>query len=601
MCVSTMRWAPQSIVVALLLVSVTITYATAYHHDTPIHEAGRSAKKTGKKERKSLLPHPPPMGHPHPHPHGGELDTIEISHIRFRYLGVATNCGNYQGSEWGLTVYISPLPPPSAATIRVSATTDTYMPDSSGSLFAVTTSKFFPTETTFQVFDAQGQLAAEMSLDTSCAYPIQPGHVFGFLMIVSMESSSDSGAGCGGAGTAETFAGNCSSEQLRVFPDSGDGGTTRVASVTSTITPFETGGDGGGGDTDGDGDHGITLPPTSTPSSLPPLSLIPTESQPTSAPSFVGQQPVLTSMPTPPPPTSAPSFVGEQPMITEEPVVEQPVLTTREIDTTWFVTTGGFTTGDVQPKSFERANCRVRLHTSPAGTCDAPGDEISMKSSAGFSTQMCTTHEFSTTATLYLSIQPTCGQSNPQKWTICSWSPDPSSILCNNLGLECCDRVVSRITPQFLNGERVEDGDVSCHDYYAGDCNPLFAEDSATTSVIFGLELIECLGDAPPDVQCSTGVKNNNPAAAMSATIVWPFVVGLALVMIGSVMAYARRRAKRQSFQQRSPSPTETSSLLNPLIDTDVDIDVQNPFVLSDFWEDEFASSRPASPMEYAV
>ena len=89
------------------------------------------------------------------------------------------------------------------------------------------------------------------------------------------------------------------------------------------------------------------------------------------------------------------------------------------------------------------------------GTCpDRKLSFVRLNSSVGFAAAICTesqTEDSGAATTLYMTIQPQCRRSGEQqRWSICSWQPNPTSEICSALDQQCCDRVTDTNIRDFF-------------------------------------------------------------------------------------------------------------------------------------------------------
>lgn len=104
------------------------------------------------------------------------------------------------------------------------------------------------------------------------------------------------------------------------------------------------------------------------------------------------------------------------------------------------------------------AICQVNFHEVNSlvnGTCpDRKLSFVRLNSSVGFAAAICTesqTEDSGALTTLYMTIQPQCRRSGEQqRWSICSWQPNPTSEICSALDQQCCDRVTDTNIRNFF-------------------------------------------------------------------------------------------------------------------------------------------------------
>lgn len=127
----------------------------------------------------------------------------------------------------------------------------------------------------------------------------------------------------------------------------------------------------------------------------------------------------------------------------------------------------------------------------------------------------------------------------PEAWIcMCSWRPDPSSILCRAIGMPCCTYVSNMVA---------DDIQESCVDYIPGQCNIILGFDGVSTKK-YGMQLHECLGNPPYNPMCSiqsgeytaSAGGNESPSSSKMANV--NILAGIALIAIGVALRLRRRR-----------------------------------------------------------
>jgi hypothetical protein len=139
-----------------------------------------------------------------------------------------------------------------------------------------------------------------------------------------------------------------------------------------------------------------------------------------------------------------------------------------------------------------------------------------------------------------MTIQPVCKvrESDPQRWTICSWQPDPDSLLCTATGQQCCNYVVD-----YISVPDVDRLNVACQEYVEGQCNQYFGFHEASNSAQrYGVELIECVGAVPPNPQCANNLQAQAGWLSAEKEGVFLVTVGLGMVALAAAIAIRRRR-----------------------------------------------------------
>eukprot|EP00729_Bicosta_minor_P005520 gene5520-5610_t len=141
---------------------------------------------------------------------------------------------------------------------------------------------------------------------------------------------------------------------------------------------------------------------------------------------------------------------------------------------------------------------------------------------------------------LYVTLHASCLSSKDavQKWRVCSWRPDPSSILCRAVGMPCCTYVSNMVA---------DDIQESCVDYIPGQCNIILGFDGVSTKK-YGMQLHECLGNPPYNPMCSiqsgeytaSAGGNESPSSSKMANV--NILAGIALIAIGVALRLRRRR-----------------------------------------------------------
>jgi len=143
---------------------------------------------------------------------------------------------------------------------------------------------------------------------------------------------------------------------------------------------------------------------------------------------------------------------------------------------------------------------------------------------------------------LYMTVHANCRSSvsSVQKWRVCSWRPDPSSVLCRALGMPCCTYVSNMVA---------EDVEESCVDYVPGQCNIVLGFDGVTTKQ-YGMKMHDCEGEAPYNPMCAiqagelkASAGTSHSSSKMRSKIVnLNVLAGVALIAIGAALRLKRRR-----------------------------------------------------------
>ena len=160
---------------------------------------------------------------------------------------------------------------------------------------------------------------------------------------------------------------------------------------------------------------------------------------------------------------------------------------------------------------------------------------------------------------LYLTLHANCRSSRDvvQKWRMCSWRPDPSSVLCRALGMPCCTYVSNMVA------DNVQE---SCADYVPSQCNIIVGFDGVTTKQ-YGMQMHECKGDPPYNPTCSIQAGEHKASASdghssASKVASMNVLAGVALIAIGVALRLRRRHYAGASAGLTPDEVGETGYLL---------------------------------------
>ena len=201
--------------------------------------------------------------------------------------------------------------------------------------------------------------------------------------------------------------------------------------------------------------------------------------------------------------------------------------------------------------------------TSETATCASPDESPvssqTLSTSAGFTSQTCGVFTVSDATQsseqidtdFYMTIMPVCkvNPDDPDKWTVCSWQPNPTSILCNALNLDCCDHVTDYISPPLDWSS-----ELSCQEYVASDdagshgtnCHHVYGYSGGLPQK-YTLDFRSCSGTVPPISNCAglaTDESSSNPANVGRTSFE---LLGVGFVVLAVALAIRRRNHQASS------------------------------------------------------
>lgn len=231
------------------------------------------------------------------------------------------------------------------------------------------------------------------------------------------------------------------------------------------------------------------------------------------------------------------------------------------------VSTEGTGSPDTTP-TWTAATCDVVFMTavSETATCSSAAESTvrshTLSTSAGFTAQDCsvfTVSDDGVDTVFYMTIMPVCKvtPSDPDKWTVCSWQPNPTSILCSALNLQCCDHVTDYISPPLDWSS-----DLSCQEYVASDdagvdgtnCNHVYGYSGGIPQK-YTLDFRACEGTIPPISNCGGLAADESVSEPVAAAgTVSLELLGAGFVVLAVALAIRRRN------HQASPMAAKTAS-----------------------------------------
>lgn len=213
--------------------------------------------------------------------------------------------------------------------------------------------------------------------------------------------------------------------------------------------------------------------------------------------------------------------------------------------------------------------CSVRILTgltsdigSTGPTCDIGEtfiDQRTLATSRGYTDQDCSTftlsHPDGSSVPMYISVSPQCKQSvsDPDSWEVCSWQPNVDHVLCNALGLECCDPI-SNYLPS-LNGQ----SDVSCQSYTEASCGYFYGLATGGAEKKFTLNFESCAG--PLDSHPVCPLVQGSTTASLSSAFGATGLIGIGFVALAAALALRRRRFEQTHVLVNAKADVNASSM----------------------------------------
>lgn len=204
--------------------------------------------------------------------------------------------------------------------------------------------------------------------------------------------------------------------------------------------------------------------------------------------------------------------------------------------------------------SWAAATCDVLFMTatSDTATCSSPAESLldskTLSTSAGFTSQTCgvfTVSNDDVATDFYMTIMPVCkvNPSDPDKWTVCSWQPNPTSILCNALNLDCCDHVTDYISPPLDWSS-----ELSCQEYVASNdagshgtnCHHVYGY-SGGYPQRYTLDFRSCSGTVPPISNCAGLAIDESSSKPVNLGKTSFELLGVGFVVLAVALAIRRR------------------------------------------------------------